>query len=248
MNRTQKSHFAQNRPKRRGRSKRGNNTLVQQGENPYSRNNNGRIPRTINSGMFVTQPNSQLITLKYIANQTVNQAGFTFASYSYNANGAYDVDPALGSTAMPGFNEWSRLFVTNRVQTTKVKAFLVNNENFPIILNSTWLSNNSFSGANTFPPSEYGNRFSKTRMLSAKGGMDKVQISEKMAMDQLFGDQSYWGDVVQFEGTAASNPSTLFQVVFGIASATGAPLVNGVSLYAEFEFCIKFFDPRTLTV
>jgi len=56
-----------------------------------------------------------------------------FAAKSYHSNGAYDVDPSLGSTETYGFDEYAALYTYYRVIGYSYEVTFVNRENAPML-------------------------------------------------------------------------------------------------------------------
>jgi len=78
-------------------------------------------------------PESWDATLKYaVLNTVTNVAGFA-ASVRFGTN-AYDVDPALGSTAMAGFAEFAAFYKKFRTLKIRYKFSVSNSEAFPMTI------------------------------------------------------------------------------------------------------------------
>jgi len=196
-----------------------------------------REPESVNLSRFWILPNNIRVKMRFIQQTLINNAGAAFASLTYIANGLYDVDPRLASTAIPGFTELMTLYQNYRVDSTKIRAVLLNNETFAITISD------AFTGIvvpaiNSYRPNVYGNKFSRQTAISGKGGIDRVELLNQVNMSALFGSTAYWGDVTQFLGTPATNPSTPLGWAVGIDSAVA--LVNGVTMQLEMEFICEF--------
>jgi len=203
-----------------------------------------REPESVNLSRFWILPNNIRNKMRFVQQTTINNAGAAFASLTYIANGLFDVDPRLASTAIPGFTELMALYQNYRVDSVKMKAIIMNNEAFPVTISD------AFTGiivpaTNAYRPNVYGNKFSRQTAISAKGGVDRVELNNQVNMAALFGSSAYWGDVPQFLGTNASNPATPLAVCIGIDSPS--PLVNGVLMQLEMEFISEFSNLGVFT-
>jgi len=71
-------------------------------------------------------------SLLYHAYGIVNNAGVTHANVRYVPTYAYDIDPLLASTAMPGFTEWGAIYRFYRTVASQLKCTFSNKETFPV--------------------------------------------------------------------------------------------------------------------
>lgn len=194
----------------------------------------GQKPIAVSLVRFLIQPPSLYVKLRYNILKRVNSPGVDYASYSWNVNGLYDVDPALASTAIPGFVEWMSLYRTYQVSSVRAKLSVINMVDEPVQVDITWLD--SPVAVNTYTPAQYGNRFSVQRSLAPKGGLDKVQYEKVVDLEQLNGSLTYWGTVSQFQGSASTNPLTPYQIIVGVNSIVGGVDVDCyVTGFLEFD-------------
>ena len=78
-------------------------------------------------------PSRLRTTLKYNTSGILNNAGVVFANVRLKPTDAYDVDPTLGSTSMPGFTELAAIYRYYRVRACLFKADFSNRESFPLM-------------------------------------------------------------------------------------------------------------------
>lgn len=196
---------------------------------------------------FVIQPPKVQIKLRYFFQFQISNAGLQTASKSYYVNSVYDVDPALGSNTVPGFNWMIAGYNTFRVEQTTLMLDVVNADSFASTVVVAWLPNATFAATNSFLEHSYGNRFTQRRLLSAVGGQDRAKFTRTINMCDLYGDKtSYLGSVNNFQGTGASNPQSLFTVCIGVTPGHAVPFVNGVICNGYLDFIVDFFDPVNL--
>lgn len=192
----------------------------------------------------VVAPPALIIKLRYNVNFRFSDSGVSSCSASFNVNGLYDVDPLVGSTAIPGFVEWMSIYQTYQVISCRAHLKMINISTVsPIQTSCTWLQGSQ--AANTYFPTEYGNAWSTEGGASILGGMDTWSYDRKVFMAELNGTDAYWGTVDLFQGTSATNPLTVMQLVIGASSPTGSVVRPTVAGYLEFE--ARFSTPRLLT-
>jgi hypothetical protein len=195
------------------------------------------------SAYRITAP-AMRVTLSYLSNVQINNAGFLSASKAYYPNGVYDVDPAFASSTVPGFSALIGLYNTWRVDEVTVTCNVSNVDDFPTEVCFAWFPNTTFVAANSFLQRYFSNMNTRVIILSSKGGQDRYHYRHVMPMAKLFGDVStYYGSTNNFCGTGASNPTSLFTFVIGATPASATPFVNGVSMNCRFDFKMTFFDP-----
>jgi len=198
------------------------------------------------SGSFI-QPPALRVKLRFYLDFQVSNAGLQTASKSYYCNGIYDVDPAIGSNTVPGFPQYSALYNSWRVDEAHIDFTATNGDAFASQVCVAWLPNATYASTNSFLANRYANRFTTHRILSQAGGQDRCRIVQKMKMADLYGDpSSYYGSTTNFVGTGATNPQTLFTVIFGVTPGHAVPFVNGVILNGYIDFIATFFDPANL--
>jgi len=205
----------------------------------------GQRPLAVNLSRYLVVPPSIYARLRFSVDKHITSAGTDYASYSWNINGLYDVDPALASTKVMGFTEWHSLFRTNQVTEARVELDIVNQTTEPTLLDVTFVQNSV--GPNLWDPTKYGNAFSSTKTLSGKGGLDKCHISRKIDLAQLNGTLAYWGSPDYFQGTLGTNPGTPMQLIVACKSITGGADAD-VYAMGFIEFLVHFSTPVELSI
>jgi len=231
--------------RKRNTKARGRKTLRQksfrtrQGPNGY-----GYVPPTVSLTRWISAPPSIEIKLRYNIDRRLNAAA-AYDSFGWYANGMYDVDPSVGSTAMPGFVEWMALYNTYQVISTRVNVAATNlSATTPYELEFLFLQGTVAAGS--LLPTYYGNTQSETKMISIAGGQDRAYFQKTINMAEIVGADTYWGEVGNYTGTAGTNPATPIQFVFGIASPTGATS-SGCCISGYIEFVARLSAPKLLS-
>ena len=100
------------------------------------------IPRSVGFIM----PDRLRTRLRFWQSTAFNLSVTSSASIRYQPSAAFDIDPALGGTAMPGFNELAALYKSYRVRSSRVKVEVANTSPTAIV-NATVLPVNLDPGA-----------------------------------------------------------------------------------------------------
>lgn len=171
----------------------------------------------------------------------VNNAGFTFANTRYEPTFAYDVDPTLGSTALPGFTELAQLYRLYRVQWFKLSATFSNLDTATtctvfVCPSNVDPGNNSSTIQNLLSNPRcrdaqigFGNGFGVSRKITINVGTDE------------FGGVVYTGQVDNYVGSSSGTAPT--NNIFAAVGLVSTPaLTSGVSVDVRIKVGIQFFE------
>lgn len=194
------------------------------------------------SGTRPVIPPEMDVMLSFQVNKTVTNAAGTTAMVRYTVNGAYDVDPVLGSTNTPGFAEWATLYTYYRVVKVAYRIEVVNNEAFPVRCYSLFQNTDPGTVGNLQFP---GNPLAKSFLLSAKGGQDRCVLSDAKQTATITGARG-----VEFEdnyrAAVTANPVDLTWMGIGANSIGIAFLPNGVTSCGVIRLYTRFYNPKAL--
>lgn len=198
-----------------------------------------KSPRTIMPSEFDT-------VLKYTVTERVANNGGTLASIRYTSN-AYDVDPALASTAMAGFSEFAGFYARFRTLAMRYTFDVSNAEAFPLAIVHGFSNAVIASGSLGM---NYGeNPLFTTGVLGPATGQGRSRLSKNASIMTISGtEQALYDDL--FTGSTTS--STLASAgtchcYFGIAAPTAGSLtVSGCVVQARIELQIRFYRPNLL--
>jgi hypothetical protein len=204
-----------------------------------------------NAGTMV--PSELDTTLPYFAIFNLTSAATLVSTKYLNANGAYDVDPALGSSATQGFTEMIAFFNYYRVVGYDYEIEVNNENNIPIIF--TILNSNTTLGVGTgigtsFDLSPYSNNpLSQSKLMGHayntssthvfRGRHTVAQIAGTMATET----EDNW------RGTYTANPADLVYIIMGVTSAAQGVnfITNNVNVVVRLFMNIRFFDRKPLS-
>lgn len=186
------------------------------------------VPRRIYTKLVYTTP----VTL----NNTLGNS----ASKSYVPVGLYDIDPSVGSAAIPGFVELMTLYQAYRVVKVKAKVVFMNNDTQPYEVALAFHVNGTRS-ANAYGLALYGNDFVTHKSISGKGGNDRVTLVREQYVPEVYGnaDEYYAGST--FIGTNASNPTDTGLQMF-VAAVGINTMTNGLVVMVEITCWAEFFN------
>jgi hypothetical protein len=163
-------------------------------------------------------------------------------SFRYIPSAAYDVDPGLGSAAMPGFADLASIYRSYRVTVSKItvtcnsfsSANAVEMSLIPVSLDPG--SAPSFNEVASWP----GNPFSKVKLLSQLGG-PPVTLSSTMTTERMFGSKEVYFDDKHAAFTNSSPVNNWYWAVGIIAD--GAPLSPlKCSFRVSVEIGLEFYS------
>lgn len=139
----------------------------------------------------------------------------------------YDIDPALGSTAMPYFTELAGIYRRYRLVKCSVQFKFANRETFPVLVyvvpNNTDPGNNVATGQDAF----YSNPRAKKMVVPGSAGNNVGKLGLTFTVAEFAGSVNVNLDDVysaRMDGTGGS-PVQALTVVFGVIS-TGADLLT----------------------
>lgn len=182
------------------------------------------------------------VVLSFQVNKVALNAAGSSCGIRYTPNGAYDVDPVLGSTSTPGFLEWTALYTYYRVIKVSYQFDIANNELVPVRAYVGFtVTDPGTTGNSQFP----GNPLFKSKLLAGKGGLDVCRLKDTKTVASVVGTSGVETED-NFRGTATSNPTDLIYLFAGGNSIGGAFLGSGISVAGSVRMYIRFFDPKIL--
>jgi len=177
----------------------------------------------------------------------MNNAGSAFANIRFTPTYCYDVDPALGSVAVPGFTEYGTLYRFYRLVSARIVVNFGNNEAFPL---TAYVCPINFDpGANAalaVATSVRGQNVCRAAMLGSLTGIG-TKIIRASTTTQTFGGVLWTGQIDTYCApvSGASAPANNWYYMVGVTSPQ--VLVNGVTLDVVLHLTIEFFELNTPT-
>ncbi len=192
---------------------------------------------------FRVLPPSMVTRLVFMStlHSPLNNAGSTFASFRLRPSSAFDVDPTLGGTSMPGFNELAGIYGRYRMIKFKVRSIFTNNEDFPVNI-IVFASNFDLGNNYSLVQSMFGNSFARYKYLSPRLGMDRATINTPWwSATEILGTEAPLLDT-DFSASIASSPVNNTYINFGLWTGNSTALVNGVGCQVVLEVEYRFYE------
>jgi hypothetical protein len=169
-----------------------------------------------------------------------------FASFRLRATSPYDVDPLVGTTAVPGYNELSLLYASYRVTCSATEFKMTNNNTgFPLQI-VVWPTNADLGAAMSGPVAAgaLGQPYAKESVVSVAGG-PTVTIRNTITVEKMYGDRSIYSDS-NFSSLVNTIPNNnvYWNYLVNPHFATPATAVG----FATVTMGVEFFDRIMLPV
>jgi hypothetical protein len=206
-----------------------------------ARNVNG-MKYTSGSTTIIRNPVADSLFVKLFYNDTTllrNNVGGTVCSWRYRMNSAYDPDPALGTGAITGFNEYAALYDRYRVTKCSIDIEIANLESFAIeiIFAPTLLDvGTNYTGVSSMPEYPYG----KKKILSIAGGKDSGRMKFTSTIARIEGSKSAYTDLL-FSAVVNTNPTNTRWYNVGYITG-GNVLVKGVFAVVRLAYEVQFTE------
>jgi len=235
--------------KRSRKMKKGKSSKKNQPRNNFSNSNRVISDATYGSALILTKnifaSDSLVIPLKYvIPYQSLSNVGNPLASIRLTSN-AYDVDAALGSTAMAGFAEYAAIYSRFRTLAMRYKFSFANQETFPVSCFSGFLTTSISSGSlgANYVENPYMHAIKVVGPLTGNGTTDQ---SGSIEIAKLFGTkQAVYDDLFTGSTTSSTLSSSATAYLYaGTACTTGT--ASGCIIQGEVVLLIQFYKRNSL--
>jgi len=171
--------------------------------------------------------------------QVRNNVGVKYVSWRYRSS-AYDPDPALGTGAIPGFDDFSNFYGNYRVHRMKLDWDVVNAETFAVAVKV--VPTPTDPGANTANISDFAdaNPRGYSKLLAGSSAQNRARMN------------SPWYEVIKIEGSIGaqfdpnfsaavnSNPANVMYI--GLTTAAVAVHAGGITTTVKVHYDLEFFN------
>jgi hypothetical protein len=180
-------------------------------------------------------------SLQYHTQLLVTNIGAFAASTKYGTN-AYDVDPAVGSTAMPGFTEFASLYARFRTLGIKYKFSVANQEAFPVTVIHGFSNSSIASGSVTITYA--GNPLMHTSVLGPLTGQCRGIYSQKATVVKITGSsQPLFDDLYTGSTTSSTLATASTKWAYAAFVSQNAFTALGVLVTVEITLDLRFYLP-----
>jgi len=192
-------------------------------------------------GRFAVPPRTRA-KLCYSKTVAITNATFGYANVRFSPTNAYDVDPVLGSTAMPFFTEYNSMY---RRYRTVSAVITVNFANLDLVAYTAYVTaDNQDPGANTanYAP-QMSNRMSRHCVLGLGTGDGNGRLRLRASTSDFGGVRNTLQDD-NYSALAGNSPTNNWWFNVGVLS-TGA-IANGVHADINIDVIVDFYEIGTL--
>jgi len=190
-------------------------------------------------------PERMLCRTKFQKQFALNNAGFSTATANFEPTYCYDVDPTIGSTAMPFFTEIMTLYRYYRTVAARCRVSFANKEGFPItgfVHPVNYLVTAPASGP--IVESFLSNALCSQGQLSTITGHDGIVLYNKGTTAGFAGSR-WLGDEDLYSSTGTVSPANNWYFVVGVQSLVA--LISGVTVNFEMEVDYVAFEENSPT-
>lgn len=169
-------------------------------------------------------------------------AGVAYANIRFAPTNAYDVDPDIGSSSMPGFAQYAALYRFYRVHSSRILVDFVNQESFGALVYVAVANSDPSTGSPTCV-AFLSNPRTKQMTLGAATGMSTGVIRSAFSTSQM-GGVSSMSILDEYSALTSSSPNNNWWWVIGTFSA--ANLSSGIFISLRIEVEVEFFEFATV--
>lgn len=171
----------------------------------------------------------------------INNAGLQAANVRFEPTYAYDVDPTVASTAMPGFTEYGAIYLQYRVRAARIKCMFSNTEAFTMTCYVTPV--NTDPGANYIASTaqQYeSSRLSKSECIGPLTGNGICDLQDYQSTAGFGGARDTQTADLYCGSTAGSAPNNNWYWTVGCVSLNN--LITGVNCNVVIDIEVEFFE------
>jgi len=188
----------------------------------------------------------QLVKLRYVDTDTpvLSATGLLFKANTYKINSPYDVNNSVGSTAMPGFNEWATLYTRYRVGFCKVTARFVNPCTFPIYC-GLYFNASSTPGLTTWDAYRelQSQPFNRTKLCGPVGSNNMVNLKIAYPIWKLLGNKQQYNSDTSYQSVTGTNPIIIYYCNTYVLSPDGITNITAsVTVQCEVTMYCALFN------
>jgi len=193
------------------------------------------------------------VILPFTSTFNLTSAATLYATKYLYTNAAYDVDPALGSTATAGFTEWSDFYSFYRVIGYEYELEVNNQNSIPMNF-SVINSNNSLglpSGIGvTTDLSVYSDNPHNQHTLLAHAYSSKGHhvFNKQLTIAQVVGSMAPETED-NYRAPTTTTPVDLTYLLMGVTSVAGGTnyVANNVNVVVHLRMLTRFYNRRQLS-
>lgn len=210
------------------------------------RRNTDGIRATPNSALTIPRPvklimpDRMITTLKYWKAGIFDLSVINTGAVRYRPSSAFDVDPLVGGTSMPGFVEFGTFYQSYRVHSSRVIVEANNPSVTDLIMYSLGAVNvdPGTSPSAAYVIASHTNPYFRARTCPLNGG-PLANLKMSMSTEKIYGTKSVYFDD-NFSALVTTNPNNNWFWVLTCYSPSLIPL--DIQFTIKIEIDIEFFD------
>lgn len=204
-----------------------------------SRIEKGGVPRLLVNQSRHYMSDRYRTTLRFDVHGAVNNAGFVYTNVRYEPTYAYDIDPAGGSTAMPGFTELGGCYRRYRVVSFRYRIAYANQEAFPVVVWCCPVNNDPGSNMTAYQ-TLLSSRESRRKVLGPSTGNGIGTLVGQCSVSSFSGITNAGVDDNTSASVAGTAPiNNIWLAIGGVGSVA---LVNGIYIDLQLEVTLDFYE------
>jgi hypothetical protein len=164
----------------------------------------------------------------------------------YRPTSAYDVDPLLGSTATPGFNEWAAFYSNYRVTMSKIRIRFSNASTLQgaLVVICPLNADPGASPSGATVSSWIESPYSKHDIVGTAGSSPTTLTCE-MSTEKLFGSKMVYFDD-NFTSLVTTNPVNNWYWGLGAIGPLAPASTQNIQTLIDIELGVEFFSRKIL--
>jgi len=168
----------------------------------------------------------------------MNNSGYYYCNTRFSPTNAYDVDPAISSSAMAGFVQYQGLYNFYRTHASTIKVDFVNQESTGLL---AWVCpSNADPGNNwAYAQTYLSNPRGKQIPLGPATGSSSGSLRHHFTTSQIGGINSQ-AILDEYSANTGSSPNNNWWWVIGSHGA--ANLSSGIFVSVKIECDVEFFE------
>lgn len=210
------------------------------------RNRNPRAPgepliTVIPRNLGIVAPRTR-VTLRFQKTVTISNSTLFTANQFFTPTFLYDVDPVIGSTAVPGFTEYAAFYRQYVLISSRCTFRVMNNEAFPLLAfivptNGAPTANQSLSTTFT----QLAQPVCVTKAIGAVTGNGIGTLVHEYRTSNFAGAHDVTGDPAYFGATSGGSPTNNWYWNIGYTSGL-AGTAAGALVQVTIELDTEFFE------
>lgn len=170
-----------------------------------------------------------------------------FGFVRWRANGLQDPDPLLLSGSVPGFNEFAAFYRFYRVRACKATVTVINQEVFGSVVMLFPTNYDVATSLSTgFLNDMIANTYCRHRIISSKGGMDRITLKNYITTTKISGSSTSKFDD-NFASLILTIPTKLWYMNLACYTLAGENYTSaGLPYEIKLTYYVEWYDRNTL--